>query len=1416
MAVPEDNNNQSKDTNVPTSGNNNDSAQPQENNPFEKLGIQVPEEVVQDSHHPTFGLAFTTLDKIAYIIDVLEKEVKRERNLIEYLLYTCWSTYTNDPINLMVNSRSPGQGKSHPILAVLKLFPKSDVILLSGTSDKALQHEKGKLVIQDPDTEKWIDIEPALTKLEASIAEKENHVKANDDMSREDKKKIRNEIEEIKKEIKSLRGKASKLISLEHKILVFLDTPNQRLLEAIMPLLSHDEYYSKYKFVDKKDGKVETTDNVLWGWPTVIFSQTIDATTRARWPELARRFIVVNPTVTQEKVSDSVDLAIDSCSLPDEMYQAEVVKDREIEVCKNYVTEMRQDFLEFSKNLRQTDGTYDKRKSITFIPFSAALKASLPKSSDMNDTTTAKRFGRFLNLSTIINLNRRPILKVSKVMNNGESKVKEIPLATFEDTKTAIRLIGDAVNTGLRPEQKLWFKDVFLTTIQDKKFLDSKEEKTSRSKNAEIITKIEDVIALQLVELVKAHKSIRNEMLSTKQLNEKYLQPLFNNGLIEEDESKLDKRKKIYYPISSMVGTDEDLSKLIPQGVFSNFLEGNKLRLRDITAFPSEESIKSRIQSLAVQYGIGGSETALFDGRTNKAELDDIIQVYYSREQAEEVFTSDIQPSNPHYAAEGENKGESQGIRQEVVETTRIKENVGCKLGKEGDGINLLNNGESSKQEEERTGFLERNPQSDIRVSTKSTTQRNAAISNLLGQVNELAQEGKTVMSLAIKDSAISLDTEYHPNEAGGKIYQFGIMDVLTEKPLECIRITDPHIAGNYQRFVIKLVDAIHTQRNKNDKGEIIDDTEVTHEQSFGWWSLGHGCDLDKINKACKDAGVTSPIVYVGNKPTIEGQEHIDLYEIYNNRLAQGSFFHNVYRGHDLGHVGEKVVGLGKYKELTGPETFELPIEEQKAYNLRDCEITAKLAKARNGTLLALMKVISEIIMMPFDRTCHTTLTTWWANLFRLEGAKQAINPKTGEPYAWKYEGGLVNEPKLGQLTNIRVVDVASLYPTMSRKYNICFTSVCCQCCRDDPKAWVPKDVLVSRENPNESINREYWICRKQKGVFPKFLDEFTELRLQCKKAAKNEPNKVKQEFFTVMSDGLKVLVNGGYGCFAAGGAFDYQDVRVSELITAYGRYVLRQLRTIAAKYGLTVIYGDTDSAFLEGDAVLDDSVIRAFIEEANKALNIELEDAYLFKRVVITGKKHYMGVYYNDKEGHKCDEIIVKGLEGNKNDRPGFINRMQERFEQDFLEGKDPRPNMEVEIKRLINKELPSEDFKIFVYLHQDSYEESDIKYKMIQLMGAKKDDLVWYYKIHNGDTKRAKNLEAREGGYAAHQNPNNISYEKALDDVERTYTVLLEVMNLNPEQFFGPYREQVPKDLTDPYQTTFLHEGNGGGEEY
>ena len=65
------------------------------------------------------------------------------------------------------------------------------------------------------------------------------------------------------------------------------------------------------------------------------------------------------------------------------------------------------------------------------------------------------------------------------------------------------------------------------------------------------------------------------------------------------------------------------------------------------------------------------------------------------------------------------------------------------------------------------------------------------------------------------------------------------------------------------------------------------------------------------------------------------------------------------------------------------------------------------------------------------------------------------------------------------------------------------------------------------------------------------------------------------------MSQALKVMMNSVYGLFGSDGIFAFQDYRVAELVTAFARLKLLEMKELANKqFGMNIVYGDTDSIF--------------------------------------------------------------------------------------------------------------------------------------------------------------------------------------------------------------------------------------------
>jgi DNA polymerase elongation subunit (family B) len=262
-----------------------------------------------------------------------------------------------------------------------------------------------------------------------------------------------------------------------------------------------------------------------------------------------------------------------------------------------------------------------------------------------------------------------------------------------------------------------------------------------------------------------------------------------------------------------------------------------------------------------------------------------------------------------------------------------------------------------------------------------------------------------------------------------------------------------------------------------------------------------------------------------------------------------------------------------------------------------------------------------------------------------------------------------------------------------------------------------------------------YWVCRQQEGAFPKKLKIFKEERVKQKKLG----NQVKQL-------ALKILINAGYGVFGSQ-YFKYYDPRLAELITAYGRYTLTKMQDIAKSMGFEIVYGDTDSLFLYNTAYSSSGTIPShdiirFREKCYNQLGIEVEHAKTYTTAVISDKKkHYVG--WSNIQGKEPD---IVGMEGDKNDRPKWINTVFRHAVYDIVNNVDPITNLKKAIFNLecggINPELLKRSNRLSK--NPEEYEnENDRKRKIGLAIGARKGDVIEYFE---SDSKEGYSLNVQD----------------------------------------------------------------------
>lgn len=630
---------------------------------------------------------FDDKDPIQFCLDVIAKEVKQDDRLVKQVFLTLLSAYTNNPINLAINAPT-GEGKSYVVSKVAELFPQSDVIFLTAMTDKALFHMQGTLVIKNNETGEYESIEDKVTEIDSDIEDKQSEICRTKDNNL--KEGLRSQIKELARQKKELLKGVMKRIDIDHKVLIFSDTPKHTLLEAIMSLLSHDRYEVEYVFVDTFNG-IETKSNVLRGFPTVIFTAAIDYSKHPRWAETQRRFIITNPNMTPEKYKQSIQLIGAKSGLPEFVYDATIVSESEKEQAKEIIKGLKDKILSITE--RNTPSSPN-----VFIPYYTSLEKSLP-SNKASDMTRVQRLYNYLDLLPVINIDKRPRLRIR---NDGDFIIKTSPFATFDDVRESVYLME--YSNGVRPYILEWFNEVFLAAFKEKTIPNTKFNDDSVS---------EEIIALTTAELVKATERIRAYKFSTQQMLENYIVPLINAGYIDKADSKIDRRSYIFFPV-----TNTKQRKLFDSDETNNLSQNKLICITDSTSFPNRNYLISKIEGVLRYSSDKGIIIKLEDHEGNEITVEELVDRYYKDPDKyfEVSSISDSDNGTP---------GDSSSEQSVFTTTDENRSEIEAELQEE-EGQRSSLSSESSVQgskEEQENNFLKENVSDDYLENAENASE---------------------------------------------------------------------------------------------------------------------------------------------------------------------------------------------------------------------------------------------------------------------------------------------------------------------------------------------------------------------------------------------------------------------------------------------------------------------------------------------------------------------------------------------------------------------------------------------------------------------------------------------------------------------------------------------------------------------
>jgi DNA polymerase elongation subunit (family B) len=499
---------------------------------------------------------------------------------------------------------------------------------------------------------------------------------------------------------------------------------------------------------------------------------------------------------------------------------------------------------------------------------------------------------------------------------------------------------------------------------------------------------------------------------------------------------------------------------------------------------------------------------------------------------------------------------------------------------------------------------------------------------------------------------------------------------------------------------------------------------------------------------------------------------HIDLYNIYKKEMVMG-IYNGKYLNLKLDTVCRTILGEGKFEDLNGQNIQQLSKHKQLEYVIKDASLVMDLSRYNNYEIFDLMNAISIITKVPFDKVCNNSLTSWWTKVINDKINNGECRPPTLDPIQRakkEIEGGLVLDPKKGYYKDEKLVyvfDVRSLYPTMIIIYNISFDTVNCSCCKDDPEARVPKEImnLIHDKGKKEQHRgqKEYWICKRYRGIIPKLLKQYRNERFRQKDIGNN-----------AMQLGLKILINGCYGLFNSK-FFEFADYRVAELTTAFGRRTLDYMKHIAEKvYGFDVIYGDTDSIFVTD--VKDELDINRFLAECSIMFeDTEIELVKIYKKFLLSDKKHYIGFHQDDL----TKEPDIVGMEGKKSNKSSWINDLQKAFVEDLKYNRNPTLKLRKAYLDMEKGQVPQELLVISLTLKKDpsEYDINDYQNIVGKQLNAKEGDTIKYYKA---------NYPGK-----AHSDPAFIDRRKYLEMLQSTFEKQIKCLGYN-------YNKHIKGDVT------------------
>ena len=340
-----------------------------------------------------------------------------------------------------------------------------------------------------------------------------------------------------------------------------------------------------------------------------------------------------------------------------------------------------------------------------------------------------------------------------------------------------------------------------------------------------------------------------------------------------------------------------------------------------------------------------------------------------------------------------------------------------------------------------------------------------------------------------------------------------------------------------------------------------------------------------------------------GSRMVVHGRQVLDALHLVRNTLWR-------FDDYRLETVAQVILGRGKTLETADDdakaELIERAFREDRAafsaYCLEDARLVRDILAAEG------------LVDLTIERSLQTglTLERAWGSVAAFDflyisglHRRRIVAPTLGVDQGTAGSpGGLVLASDPGLYAHVFVMDFKSLYPSIIRTFNI------------DPLALVRRKGEEEEEDIEAPNGARF---RRGKGILPAILETLFEGRAGARERGDQ-----------LASQTYKILMNSFYGVLASSSC-RFAASEMASAITGYGQHLLTWAKERLEAEGQRVLYGDTDSLFIDAGLPRDaaDAAVRARGDDICNRINRALSD-YIEKRWKVAShldlefEKHY------------------------------------------------------------------------------------------------------------------------------------------------------------------------------------------------